>query len=128
VTFYVDAPLGDTIKSGFDRIQESIRNSEFTEGHIDTSFLPGAQESKTISQALSEACLVGADLIGQDLNVSADKSAAELMRKYGRVQGSIAEARSVHVLYKPSGSTVQQSYFTLGRGLAHGLFAALLDL
>lgn len=101
----LDAPLGDTIKSGFDRIQESIRNSEFAEGHIDTSFLPGAQESKTISQALSEACLVGADLIGEDLNVSADKSAAELMRKFGKVQCNIAEARGVHVHNELSGST-----------------------
>ena len=92
-----DAPLGDTIKSSFDRIQESIRNSEFAEGRIDTSFLPGSQEQKTISKALSETCMVGADLIGEDLNVSSDKSSAELMRKFAKVQSSIAEARTAYV-------------------------------
>lgn len=97
VTYIADAPLGDTIKSSFDRIQESIRNSEFAEGRIDTSFLPGSQEQKTISKALSETCMVGADLIGEDLNVSSDKSSAELMRKFGKVQSNIAEARTAYV-------------------------------
>ena len=92
-----DAPLADSLRSGLERLQESISNKELVDENGDIIFLRSDTNGKTIQQVTSELCLSGANLLGSELNISSDKSSADQIRRYGLTQAKLADARQAFV-------------------------------
>lgn len=95
----IDPPMKDTVKDTFNKLETRIKNKDFVDEKGDALFASEGQ-GKTIQQMTAEICLAGAALLGDEPNVSSDKSSAELMKAYGSVQTKLAEARSKMVFNK----------------------------